>query len=190
AVVGNAGAHGGEVKDTLEDALLIDESGEVQELGVDAFGYGYRDSALKRRQPLRAGFKAVVLSANFRLPRGLAPQIEADAERFLDHRRRTQPVEPSLGSAFVNPPGDFAGRLIEAAGMKGVRVGGVEISQRHANFVINPGGEGQATAADVMGLIELIQTRVLAEAGVELTPEVQLVGEWESWGKWDGGNIR
>lgn len=178
AVVGNAGAHGGEVKDNLVDALLLDERGEVREYKVADFNYAYRDSNLKRLQPLVAGFKPVVLNANFRLERGDPATIAARADSFLQHRRRTQPVEPSLGSTFVNPPGDYAGRLIEAAGLKCARVGGVEVSALHANFIVNPGGVGKATAGDVMGLIEQIQRVVAERCGVHLEREIQLVGEW------------
>jgi UDP-N-acetylmuramate dehydrogenase len=178
AVVGNAGAHGGEVKDNLEYALLLDERGDVQEYKAADFHYAYRNSTLKRLQPLVAGFKPVVLHANFRLERGDPAEIAARADRFLQHRRRTQPVEPSLGSTFVNPVGDYAGRLIEAAGLKGARVGGVEVSTLHANFIINPGGVGKATASDVIRLIEQIQRVVFERCGVHLEQEIQLVGEW------------
>lgn len=178
AVVGNAGAHGGEVKDTLEYALLLDGAGEVVEYQVADFAYAYRASRLKEHVALRAGFNAVVLSANFRLSPGDAGEIRARADQFLQHRRRTQPVEPSLGSTFVNPPGDHAGRLIELAGLKGRRVGGVEVSTLHANFIVNPGGVGKATAAEVVTLIQEIQTTVEQRFGVRLTPEVQFVGEW------------
>jgi len=179
AVVGNAGAHGGEVKDNLESALLVDEQGEVQEYKVADFHYAYRDSSLKRLQPLVAAFKPVVLNAYFRLERGDRAAIAARADNFLQHRRRTQPVEPSLGSTFVNPPGDYAGRLIEAAGLKGARVGGVAVSTLHANFIINPGGVGKATAGDVIELIELIQRTVAERCGIHLEREIQLVGQWE-----------
>ena len=178
AVVGNAGAHGGEVKDNLEDALLLDERGDIQEYTVNDFGYSYRDSTIKRLQPLVAGFKPVILSVNFRLVRGESAVIGQRAERFLQHRRQTQPVEPSLGSTFVNPPGDYAGRLIEAAELKGARVGGVEVSRLHANFIINPGGVGKATARDVIQLIEQIQVVVAERCGIHLEREIQLVGEW------------
>jgi UDP-N-acetylmuramate dehydrogenase len=180
AVVGNAGAHGGEVKDNLESAMLIDSDGTVQEVGVADFAYQYRDSALKQLKPLRADFKPVVLSADFRLSRGEPTVIGERADRFLAHRRRTQPVEPSLGSTFVNPPGDYAGRLIEAAGLKGYCIGGVEVSTQHANFIVNRGGVGRATAGDVMRLIAHIQEQVMATSGIMLEPEVQLVGEWET----------
>ena len=178
AVIGNAGAHGGEIKDTLDYALLVDEQGDVQEYKNVDFQYAYRDSTLKRRQPLVAGFKAVVLSANFRLQRGDPTAINSRAEQFLHHRRRTQPIEPSLGSTFVNPPGDYAGRLIEAAGLKGERVGGVQVSPLHANFIVNPGGVGKAKATDVSQLIEQVQRMVAERCGIHLEQEIQLVGEW------------
>lgn len=178
AVVGNAGAHGGEVKDTLEYALLLDAAGDVVEYQLQDFAYAYRASSLKQHVALRAGFNAVVLSANFRLSYGDETEIRARAEQFLQHRRRTQPVEASLGSTFVNPPGDHAGRLIEQAGLKGVRVGGVEVSALHANFIVNSGGVGKATAHDVVRLIARIQAIVEQRFGVRLTPEVQFVGEW------------
>lgn len=178
AVVGNAGAHGGEVKDNLDSVLLLDGNGDVQEYQVADFAYAYRDSALKRLQPLVADFKPVVLNADFRLTPADAATVRARAEQFLQHRRRTQPVEPSLGSTFVNPPGDHAGRLIEAAGLKGHQVGGATVSELHANFIVNQGGVGSATAADVMGLIAEIQTTVAARFGIMLEQEVQLVGEW------------
>ncbi|MEZ4859765.1 MAG: UDP-N-acetylmuramate dehydrogenase [Caldilineaceae bacterium] len=183
AVVGNAGAHGGEIKDTLEYAMLLDGNGEIQEYKVADFHYAYRDSSLKRLQPLVAGFKPVVLSANFRLERGDASAAAARAEHFLQSRRRTQPVEPSLGSTFVNPPGDYAGRLIEAAGLKGYRCGGAAVSTVHANFIVNAGGVGSATASDVLALIEEIERIVADRMHVHLEREVQLVGEWSAAAK-------
>ena len=178
AVMGNAGAHGGEVKDTLAYAWVIDAGGDVVEMPVADFAYAYRASRLKQRSPLVAAYHPVILSANFRLAEGDRAEVERRAAAYLQHRRATQPVEPSLGSTFVNPPGDFAGRLIEAAGLKGTRRGGAEVSRQHANFIVNPGGVGAATAADVLQLIEHIQATVRRSFGVELTPEVQLVGEW------------
>ena len=179
AVVNNAGAHGGEVKDNLAYADLLDEQGELVEYRVEEFAYAYRHSSLKRTRLLQPGFNPVVLCANFRLERGDAAAIRAKADGFLAHRRGTQPVEPSLGSTFVNPPGDYAGRLIEAAGLKGARAGGVEISAKHANFIVNPGGVGAATAADVVALIERVQAVVAQRCGVHLEPEIQLAGDWD-----------
>jgi UDP-N-acetylmuramate dehydrogenase len=178
AVVGNAGAHGGEIKDNLAYALLIDGAGDVVEYRATDFAYAYRQSRLKQTVALRAGFNPVILSANFRLEPGDAATIQARADQYLQHRRRTQPVEPSLGSTFVNPPGDFAGRIIEAAELKGTRIGGAAVSTHHANFIVNAGGVGAATAQDVVRLIRHIQATVYARLGIELTPEIQLVGEW------------
>ena len=178
AVVNNAGAHGGEVKDSLWDVLLLDDNGDIQIYRVEDLSYAYRQSSLKREGAADAGFGPVLLSANFRLQPGDRDTIRAVAQSFLGHRRSTQPVEPSLGSTFVNPPGDFAGRLIEEAGLKGFRLGGVEVSRTHANFLINPGGAGAATAADVMAMIEYIQTAVARRSGVALQPELQKIGEW------------
>lgn len=186
AVLGNAGAHGGEVKDNLYNALLLDEEGDLQEYFVDDMDYAYRDSSLKRKQPLRAGFKPVVLCANFRLERGDPAAIKERADRFLGHRRRTQPVEPSMGSTFVNPPGDYAGRLIEAAGLKGARRGGALISELHANFIVNPDGVDGASAADIMALIGHVQAVVAERFGILLEPEIQLAGDWEDVRPADG----
>jgi len=180
AVVGNAGAHGGEVKDNLWNALLLDEHGDLQDWTVEEFAYAYRTSTVKRMAPAQAGFKPVILSANFRLPYADADEVRARADQFLAHRRRTQPVEASLGSTFVNPPGDHAGRLIDAAGLKGYGVGGVEVSQLHANFLVNPGGVGSATAQDVLALIHHIQAVVKDKFDIALAPEIMLVGEWET----------
>jgi UDP-N-acetylmuramate dehydrogenase len=178
AVVGNAGAHGGEVKDVLEYALLIDAAGNVVEYQQQDFAYAYRASRLKAHGALHAAFNAVVLSANFRLSPGDEGEIRARAEKFLQHRRSTQPVEASLGSTFVNPPNDYAGRLIEQAGLKGLAVGGVEVSGLHANFMINPGGVGKASAHDVVRLMAHVRQTVFERFGIPLTPEVQFAGEW------------
>jgi UDP-N-acetylmuramate dehydrogenase len=179
AVINNAGAHGGEVKDNLWNVLILDENDEVQELEPEKLQYVYRSSSLKRGQRIDAGFGAVVLSANFRLGPGDPEEMRARADSFLAHRRRTQPVEPSLGSTFKNPPGDYAGRLIDAVGLRGHRLGGIEISETHANFFINPGGLGSGSAADVVKMIETVQTTVRDRFGVDLEPEIQWVGDWK-----------
>ena len=178
AVVGNAGAYGGEVKDNLIQARIMAPDGDERCLDVAEIGYTYRNSILKERHTLRAGFGPVVLQARFGLNEGDRDALRRRADEFLAHRRRTQPVQPSLGSTFVNPPNDYAGRLIEAAGLKAARVGGVSVSETHANFLVNPGGVGSATAADVMELVNMIQERVHDEFGVELNREIQLAGEW------------
>ncbi len=178
AIVGNAGAHGAEIKDNLWNAMILDENDMVEETPVEQLNFAYRSSALKRQVSVKAGFGPIVLSANFRLDFGDAAAIRAKADAYLQHRRRTQPVEPSVGSTFRNPPGDYAGRLIEASGLKGTRVGGIEVSELHANFLINRGGAGAASAAAVLELMQQIQRTVQQRFGVQLEPEVQLVGEW------------
>ncbi len=166
------------MKDNLYDAMVLDEQDEIREIPAGELDYAYRSSSLKRRLAVKAAFGPVVLSVNFRLAYGDATAIRAQADEYLAHRRRTQPVEPSLGSTFKNPPGDYAGRLIEAAGLKGTQVGGAQVSTQHANFIVNPGGVGAATASDVAALMRQIQQTVLAGYGVQLEPEVQMVGEW------------
>ncbi len=178
AIVGNAGAHGMEIKDNLWNAMILDENDMVEEVPVEKLDFAYRSSTLKRQVSVKAGFGPIVLSANFRLDFGDAETNKAKADEYLQHRRRTQPVEPSVGSTFRNPPGDFAGRLIEAAGLKGAREGGVEVSEVHANFLINRGGVGAARAGDVLALMRRIQQAVQERFGVYLEPEVQLVGDW------------
>ena len=178
AVVGNAGAHGGEIKDNLWNAMILSAEDMVEEVDAVQLAFAYRSSSLKRELAVKAGFGPIVLNANFRLNFGDAETIKATADGYLQHRRRTQPVEPSAGSTFRNPPGDYAGRLIEAAGLKGAQVGGIEVSALHANFLINRGGVGAARAADVLALVQQIQQTVQARFGVQLEPEVQLVGEW------------
>jgi UDP-N-acetylmuramate dehydrogenase len=179
AVVNNAGAYGWEIKDNLESATVLDAQGSLVKLTPADASYAYRTSSLKRTGVVHAGFGPVVLDARFLLAHGDPAVIAAQAERNLLQRRHSQPNEPSLGSTFRNPPGDSAGRLIEAADLKGERRGGVEVSRHHANFLINPGGVGATTAADVMALIRHVQQVVLDRCGMALETEVQLVGEWE-----------
>ncbi len=174
AVVGNAGAHGGDIASVLAWALVVYPGQGRRLLRPAELEFAYRSSLLKGQ--LAAGALPVVLAAGFRLtptddPAGLA----ARAEAFLARRRASQPSEPSAGSIFRNPAGDYAGRLIEAVGLKGQRVGGVQISPRHANFIVNV---GQATAEDVLTLIDLARRQVYERFGVELTPEILFVGEW------------
>jgi UDP-N-acetylmuramate dehydrogenase len=177
AIVGNAGAHGGEIADNLAWALAAMPDGGQAVLTAEELAFAYRSSMLKRRLAQDQA-APVVLTAGFSLTPGDAAEMTARAESFLAHRRATQPVEPSVGSIFRNPPGDYAGRLVEAAGLKGHRRGGACISLRHANFIVND--SGQARAADVLALIILMRTRVFEMAGVELIPEILFVGDWPS----------
>jgi UDP-N-acetylmuramate dehydrogenase len=121
----------------------------------------------------------IIMQLGIRLHRADPQQLRMTIEDHKQHRKRTQPPQQSAGSVFKNPPGDFAGRLIEAVGMKGRRYGGAQISERHANFIVNVGG---ASAADVATLIMEAHNRVLAEFGIDLELEVELRGGWgTSW---------
>ena len=174
AVVGNAGAHGGSVADNLLRATLLGSDGALVEWPAARFAFGYRVSVLKGA--IRAGqVQPVVLAAAFQLQEADPIEMEARAASFLAHRRKTQPVEPSAGSIFQNPPGDYAGRIIEALGLKGGEQGGAAFSTVHANFIVNRGG---ATAADVTALINRARQAAWQALGVALTPEILFVGEW------------
>jgi UDP-N-acetylmuramate dehydrogenase len=176
AVVGNAGAHGGCVADNLLRATLLNPDGTLSEWPAARFAYGYRSSALKSLLRSSVGQpQPVVLAAAFQLQKADPEQMEARAAGFLAHRRATQPVEPSAGSIFQNPPGDYAGRIIEALGLKGQGQGGAAFSTVHANFIVNTGG---ASAADVAALINRARQTAWQALGVELTPEILFVGDW------------
>jgi UDP-N-acetylmuramate dehydrogenase len=173
AVVGNAGAHGGDMAGNLIMAEILHlQDGEAlrSEWPVENLEFSYRSSILKRTK------RAVVLSALLHLERSTRPAVQAEIDRYVEHRRRTQPPGASMGSMFKNPPGDFAGRLIDAAGLKGARRGAAEISSLHGNFFVNLGG---ASASDVKALLDLARSTVAEKFGVELELEVELVGEWE-----------
>jgi UDP-N-acetylmuramate dehydrogenase len=171
AVVGNAGAHGGDTAGTLVLAEILQRSKGRAEWPVEAFEYGYRTSWLKRHPG-----EIVVLSATFKLTASTAESTREKVQSFVAHRKTTQPAGASWGSMFKNPPQDFAGRLIEAAGLKGLREGDAEISHQHANFFIN---RGQATADDVWRLLRTAQERVEEAFGVQLEMEIERVGEWQ-----------
>jgi UDP-N-acetylmuramate dehydrogenase len=167
AVWGNAGAWGGSVADRLTRVELITAEGEDLVLPRQAIPFRYRASAL------RPG--SVVVRAAFTLQAGEPTAIRRRISGYLLQRNARQPVEfRSAGSIFKNPPGDHAGRLVEAAGLKGARIGGAEISGKHGNYIVNL---GWATAADVLALVGLAQERVLAATGVPLELEIRVVGE-------------
>jgi UDP-N-acetylmuramate dehydrogenase len=174
AVVNNAGAFGSNVAETLVMAeILHPEQDRIQrsEWSVDQFAYDYRTSVIK------AGKKpAAVLSATFRLSQSTPEAVKERISSISEKRQGTQPQGKSLGSMFKNPPGDFAGRLIEEAGLKGKRIGNAEISQVHGNFFLNL---GKATAADIADLIDLAKKEVKDQFGVDLELEIQFIGDWE-----------
>jgi UDP-N-acetylmuramate dehydrogenase len=176
AVIGNAGAYGSDIAGNLVEAIVAYPGLGRQTLTAAQMAFAYRSSLLKRQ--LASGkARPVVLRAKFDLQPGDAAALAALAESYLARRRISQPVEPSAGSIFRNPPGDHAGRLVEAAGLKGHRIGGAQISPRHANFIVNV---EHARAADVRALMDLMRQRVLENAGVELTPEILFMGEWHA----------
>ena len=169
AVYGNAGAFGGDMAGSLIQAeLLTDKGREIWP--VEKMEYDYRTSVLKRKT-----LKAVVLWAELRLEHSTKEVVSVKISEFSERRKATQPPGASMGSMFKNPPGDFAGRLIEAAGLKGRRVGTAEISPVHANFFIN---HGQTKAEDVRALVNLAQKTVAEKFGVNLELEIELIGEW------------
>jgi len=169
AVYGNAGAFGGDMAGNLVSADLITERGR-ETWPVEKMEYGYRISALKR-----GAVKAVVLSATMSLKNATPSEVSAKIVQFGEQRKATQPPGASMGSMFKNPPGDYAGRLIEATGLKGTRIGNAEISPVHGNFFLN---HGETKASDVRSLIELAQKTVLEKFGIDLELEVELIGEW------------
>lgn len=173
AVVGNAGAWGGDVASTLIRTTVLEPGGQTADWPVEQLEYGYRTSLLKQAQA-RDG-QAVVLAAEFALREEERGTLEAQVAEITSRRKASQPAGATCGSVFQNPQGDYAGRLIEAAGLKGRRIGGAEISEVHANFFVN---RGDATAAEVAALIELAHKEVQAQFGVTLELEIQLVGDW------------
>jgi UDP-N-acetylmuramate dehydrogenase len=170
AVYGNAGAFGGDMAGSLIQAEVLTESRREQ-WPAEKMGYGYRTSIFKRRE-----IKAVILSAELSLKNATKDELPVKIEGFSERRKTTQPPGASMGSMFKNPPGDFAGRLIEAAGLKGTRIGNAEISPLHGNFFIN---HGKTNAEDIRALIELARKSVMDKFGIELELEIELVGEWK-----------
>jgi UDP-N-acetylmuramate dehydrogenase len=167
-VIMNAGAFGGEIASVTEALYAVARDGSEVVLSRDELRFSYR------RLDLPHGL--IVTALELRLARGEPREIEARTASARSRRDRRQPLGlPNAGSIFKNPPGDFAGRLIERVGLKGHAVGGARISPQHANFIVNTGG---ARAAEVRQLLELARDRVWQERGVWLEPEVKLVGEW------------
>jgi UDP-N-acetylmuramate dehydrogenase len=172
-VVGNAGAHGADMSTNLHMAKLLRPGGQTEWWTNRQLGFGYRSSALKR---YAAGERPTVVSATFDLKLDYRANLEKRANEFVTKRKATQPPGATIGSMFKNPEGDYAGRLIEACGLKGRRIGGAQISEKHANFFVNV--EGEARAADVMALIEVAHDDVLSRFGIDLQLEVERVGVW------------
>jgi len=169
AVYGNAGAFGGDMAGNLISAELLTEKGR-ERFSVEQMGYGYRTSVLKRGE-----IKGIILSAELGLHNSTKDDVTVKIQQFSAHRKATQPPGASMGSMFKNPPGDYAGRLIDASGLKGTRIGSAEVSLLHGNFFIN---HGNTRAADIRALIEMVQKTVKEKQGVDLELEIEFVGEW------------
>lgn len=169
AVRMNAGAYGGEIKDVLESAVVLTKEGKVMELSVNEMEFGYRTSIIER-----TGW--TILGGKIRLHKGKREEIKAVMDDLRERRVSKQPLEyPSAGSTFKRPKGYFAGKLIQDAGLRGFRVGGACVSEKHSGFVINI---DHATADDVVSLMEQVDEKVRAQFGVGLEPEVRRIGEF------------
>ena len=169
AVVMNAGAYGGEVKDIIEKVYVLDENGAQLELDRDALDLGYRHSCIPEKKYI---VTKVVLEL---VPRNEA-EIRSEMKELNEKRAEKQPLQyPSAGSTFKRPEGYFAGKLIMDAGLRGYQVGGAQVSEKHCGFVIN---KGDATAADICQLMRDVSDKVQAQFGVVLEPEVKMIGEF------------
>jgi UDP-N-acetylmuramate dehydrogenase len=167
AVAGNAGTRERWIETVLERVRVFGPSGEPYELSVSDLEYSYRHSRFKRTGE-------VVITAWLRGQPGQRFNIERRMDELL-RQRKNQPPGPSAGSVFKNPPGDFAGRLIERCGLKGHQIGGAKISQMHANFIVNVGG---ASADDIKGLIDRAKMEVEQRFGIALEEEIRYLGDW------------
>jgi UDP-N-acetylmuramate dehydrogenase len=166
AVAMNAGAWGKETADVLHEIEILSASGELVKASRANLRFSYRHLCVPEG--------SVIVKATFQCVRVGSQKVGESMRRYLDLRRKSQPLEyASGGSVFKNPPGDFAGRLIDGVGLKGFRVGGAMISTKHANFIVNTGG---AKACDVLALMDLARKRVREEMGVDLQPEIRVVG--------------
>jgi len=165
-LVMNAGTRLGEMKDSVKAVQLVNMKGDVMALPAASIPFEYRRARLP---------KGIVVGVWLQLRQGIRAEIEKVVKDYLHYRRDTQPLTmPSAGCVFKNPPNDSAGRLLEATGLKGLRVGDAEVSTKHGNFIIN---RGHATAADVIGLIEIVRRTIKHKAGVRLDLELKIVGE-------------
>ena len=169
AVVMNAGAYGGEMKDIIASATVLTQDGDIITINKEDLELGYRTSVIAKK-----GY--VVLEAEYQLRKGDKEAIRARMDELKVQRVTKQPLEyPSAGSTFKRPEGYFAGKLIQDAGLRGFQVGGAEVSEKHCGFVIN---KDQATAADIQELMRQVSDKVMQEFGVKLEPEVKTLGEF------------
>ena len=168
----NAGAYGHSLRDVLISARLSDAGGEISELSADDLELEYRKSALATGT-IR---ESAVLSVDVRLQKGDAADLKETIRQYDEQRKSAQPTGQNCGSVFKNPPDKAAWECVDAAGLRGRRIGNAQFSELHSNFILNLGG---ATAKDITSLIELAQDKIREQTGVEMTPEVAFVGEFE-----------
>jgi UDP-N-acetylmuramate dehydrogenase len=177
AVWANAGAHESDVATVLEAARVLDAGGSEVVLTGDDLAFGYRDSRFKH--PTQGALPEMVLEATFRLDAADAATIKARLDEIRRWRQAHQPLGiPSAGSVFRNPDGTSAGKLIDEAGLKGLRIGGATVSAKHANFIVN---DQKGSAADVRRLAERVRADIRERHGVELQFEIEFVGDWSDW---------
>lgn len=168
AIFMNAGAYGGEMKDIVQSVTYADENGDIRTVSGKDADFGYRHSIFSDK-------KYAVLECTIKLERGDINQISELMKDYTKRRNDKQPIDmPSAGSTFKRPEGHFAGQLIENAGLKGISVGGAQVSEKHAGFIVN---KGRATSSDVVNLIELVKNKVFENSGVMLEPEVKIIGK-------------
>jgi len=173
ALAMNAGCYGSETWDVVAGVQTISRAGKLTERSTDEFEIGYRNTQLREA---KVGEDEWFVAARFRFRPGDQKLARRRIRELLARRLATQPLElPNAGSVFRNPPGDHAARLIEASGLKGRDLGGARISEKHANFIVNP--KGRARASDIEALIALARDTVAQRFGVELVPEVRVIGE-------------
>lgn len=169
SIVGNAGAYNSEIFDNLIKIKVIDENLEVKEIPKEDIAYTYRHTSLK-------GTNKIVLEATFKLKKGNKEESLSLIKNRQERRRATQPLDlPSAGSVFRNPLNDHAGRLIEASGLKGKKIGGAMVSTKHANFIVNT---GNATSNDIKNLIKLIESQIKEKFGIDLVLEQEII-DWK-----------
>lgn len=168
AVMMNAGAYDMEIKDTIKSATAILPDGNIKSFSVGELDLSYRHSIFTNNE-------AMIVEAEFELKKGSKDDITAKIKDLNDRRRKKQPLEfPSAGSTFKRPTGDYAGRLIEASGCSNLACGGARVSPKHSGFIIN---DANATAADVLNLIAIVQMRVKEFSGIDLETEIRIIGE-------------
>ena len=168
AVYMNAGAHGSDINKILTKAHVLFEDGSIEWLSNNEMEFTYRTSVLQKKRP------GVVLEAEFKLTMGDRTAIVSQMQKNKDYRKETQPWNfPCAGSIFRNPLPNYAGKLIEEAGLKGFQIGGAKISEMHGNFIVNA---GNATAKDVLDLIQYIKDKILQLYGIKMETEVEIIG--------------